>query len=124
MDNIKKVFRRGIITSVVILVYGILSSNQLIYIGMFIGSLLSLLGFYMICLDVKSSVMSSSPFKVGVIGYLKRYLIYGVFLGTATYFYGLPMLISGLIGLLNVKFNILLMTLFDNIRKLKIKYLN
>lgn len=123
MGELKKIIKRGIITAFVILVYGILSRNKYVYIGMFSGAILSVVGFYMICLDAKASLASNSPFKVGVIGYLKRYFLYGIFLALATKFYGFPMLVSGVIGLLNIKINILAITLFNNIKKFKSKYL-
>nr|WP_307775180.1 ATP synthase subunit I [uncultured Cetobacterium sp.] len=124
MDELKKIIKRGIVISVVILVFGIITSNKYIYIGMFLGSALSVVGFYMICLDAKASLSSNSPFKVGVIGYLKRYFMYGVLLAILTKYYGFPMLVSGVIGLLSVKINILVSTLFNNIKKFKSKYLN
>lgn len=123
MDELKKIIKRGIITAIVVLVYGVLSGNKYIYMGMFLGAILSVVGFYMICLDAKASLASNSPFKVGVIGYLKRYFLYGIFLALATKFYGFPMLVSGVIGLLNIKFNILAIALFNNIKKFKSKYL-
>ncbi|MCJ8341289.1 MAG: ATPase [Cetobacterium sp.] len=124
MNEIKRVFKRGFVTSGIILVYGIVTFNYLVYLGMFIGSLLSILGFYLICLDARASVMSNSPFRVGVTGYLKRYCIYGIFLGVTLKFFGIPMFVSSAIGLLSIRFNILLMALFDNIKKFKAKHLN
>ena len=123
MDELKRLIKRGIITSLVILFYGVLSGNEYVYMGMFAGAVLSVIGFYMICLDAKASLASNSPFKVGVVGYLKRYFLYGIFLALATKFYGFPMLVSGVIGLLNIKMNILAITLFNNIKKFKSKYL-
>ncbi|MGL4867035.1 MAG: ATP synthase subunit I [Cetobacterium sp.] len=123
MDELKVIMKRGLIAAVVILIYGVLSKNEYLYIGMFIGAILSVIGFYMICLDAKASLASNSPFKVGVIGYLKRYVLYGIFLAIAAKFYGFPMLVSGVIGLLNIKINILALTLFNNIKKFKSKYL-
>ncbi|MGL4652856.1 ATP synthase subunit I [Cetobacterium sp.] len=123
MDELKKIIKRGIITSIIILMYGVLSRNEYVYMGMFAGAVLSVIGFYMICLDAKASLASNSPFKVGVVGYLKRYFLYGIFLALATKFYGFPMLVSGVIGLLNIKMNILAITLFNNIKKFKSKYL-
>ncbi|MGL4308788.1 MAG: ATPase [Cetobacterium sp.] len=124
MEEIKRVLKRGFVTSGIILVYGVVTFNPLVYFGMFVGSLLSILGFYLICLDAKASVMSNSPFKIGVTGYLKRYAIYGIFLGATLKFLGLPMFVSSVIGLLSIRFNILLMALFDNIKKFKAKHLN
>ncbi|MGL5000147.1 MAG: ATPase [Cetobacterium sp.] len=123
MNELKVIIKRGIIAAVVIFVYGLLSKNEYIYLGMASGAILSVVGFYMICLDAKASLASNSPFKVGVIGYLKRYFIYGIFLALAAKFYGFPMLVSGVIGLLNIKINILAITLFNNIKKFKSKYL-
>ena len=123
MEELKKVIRHGVITAIVILIYGVLTMNKYVYLGMFLGAILSIVGFYMICLDAKASLASNSPFKVGVTGYLKRYFLYGVFLAVATKYYGFPMLVSGVIGLLNIKINILAMTLFNNIKKFKSKYL-
>ncbi|MGL4988228.1 MAG: ATP synthase subunit I [Cetobacterium sp.] len=123
MDELKVIMKRGLIAAIVILIYGVLSKNEYLYIGMFIGAILSVIGFYMICLDAKASLASNSPFKVGVIGYLKRYVLYGIFLAIAAKFYGFPMLVSGVIGLLNIKINILALTLFNNIKKFKSKYL-
>ncbi len=123
MDELKKIIKRGIITAIIVLIYGVLSGNEYVYIGMFLGAILSVVGFYMICLDAKASLASNSPFKVGVIGYLKRYFLYGIFLALATKFYGFPMLVSGVIGLLNIKINILAITLFNNIKKFKSKHL-
>ncbi|MGL5088371.1 ATP synthase subunit I [Cetobacterium sp.] len=123
MDELKIIMKRGTIAALIVLLYGILSKNEYIYLGMFLGSILSVVGFYMICLDAKASLASNSPFKVGVIGYLKRYFLYGIFLALAAKFYGFPMLVSGVIGLLNIKINILAITLFNNIKKFKSKYL-
>lgn len=123
MEELKKIIKRGIIASIVILVYGVITLNKYVYIGMFIGSVLSVIGFYMICLDAKSSLASNSPFRVGVTGYLKRYCLYGVFLGVMAKYFGFPMLVSGVIGLLSIKINILVLTLFNNIKKFKSKHL-
>ena len=124
MEELKKVIRHGVITAIVILIYGVLTMNKYVYLGMFLGAILSIVGFYMICLDAKASLASNSPFKVGVTGYLKRYFLYGVFLAVATKYYGFPMLVSGVIGLLNIKINILAITLSNNINNFKSKYLN
>lgn len=123
MEDIRKILHRGIIVSLVILCYGVLSQNQYVYIGMFLGAVLSIIGFYMIYLDAKTSLISESPFKVSVIGYLKRYVMYGFFLGIMTKYYGFPMLVGGVIGLLNIKINIVVLTLFNTIKNFKEKHL-
>lgn len=123
MDEIKNLIKRGSITSVVILVYGLIIKEKIVYMGMFIGSLLSILSFYMICMDVKSIAAKGGSYKAGIISYLKRYVIYGLALGIATYFFGIGMMLSTAIGLLNIKFNIYLMVLYKNFIKFKSKYL-
>lgn len=123
MDEIKNLIKRGSITSVVILVYGLIIKEKIVYMGMFIGSLLSILSFYMICMDVKSIAARGGSYKAGIISYLKRYVIYGLALGIATYFFGIGTMLSTAIGLLNIKFNIYLMVLYKNFIKFKSKYL-
>lgn len=124
MEQIKKIFKRAGIAALIILIYGLIIKNEYVYLGMFSGSVMSIVMFYIICLDIKSIAASESVSrKRGFIGYAKRYLIYGVYLGAMAKFFGLPMLISSAIGLLNVKIIILLMTLSENILKLRNKFL-
>ncbi|MGL4969260.1 MAG: ATP synthase subunit I [Fusobacteriaceae bacterium] len=123
MESVKKVFKISAVISTVVLTYGVLIGSELIYLGMFFGSLLSMLCFYMLCEEAKKSIRSHSPMKSSVIGYLKRYLIYGIYMGVMTYYFGLPMLISSAIGLLNTKISIFIMVLSDNILIFKEKYL-
>lgn len=124
MEQIKKIFKRAGVAALIILIYGLIIKNEYVYLGMFSGSVMSIVMFYIICLDIKSIAASESVSrKRGFIGYAKRYLIYGVYLGAMAKFFGLPMLISSAIGLLNVKIIILLMTLSENILKLRNKFL-
>lgn len=123
MESVKKVFKISAIISVVILIYGVLIGSELVYMGMFLGSLISMLCFFMLCEEAKQSIRSRSPMKSSVIGYLKRYAIYGIYMGVMTYFYGLPMLIGSAIGLLSTKISIFIMVLSDNISSFKEKYL-
>lgn len=123
MEEIKKIIRNSIMTSVMILVYGIIIQSKEVYIGMFSGSLISILCFYMIYIDVKTSIVKGANFKSGVLGYLKRYTIYLLVLAGASYFYDLAMMLGTAIGLLNIKFNILMMVLYKNLLKWKKKYL-
>lgn len=124
MEEIKKIIKGAIITSIIIFIYGIIVREKIIYIGMFIGSLVSILSFYMICIDVKSIVITKGSYKSGVFSYLKRYVLYLILLVSAGYFFDVGMLLSTAVGLLNVKFNIYLMVLYKNFLKLKKKYLN
>lgn len=123
MEEVKKIIRNSIMTSVIILIYGMIIQSDEVYIGMFGGSLISILCFYMIYIDVKTSIVKGANFKSGVLGYLKRYAIYLIVLIAASHFYNLAMMLGTAIGLLNVKFNILLMVLYKNLLKWKEKYL-
>jgi hypothetical protein len=124
LEQIKSIFKRAGLVAVIILIYGIIIKNEYVYIGMFSGSVMSIIMFYMICMDIKSIAASESVSrKRGFIGYAKRYLVYGIYLGAMAKFFGLPMLLSSAIGLLNVKVIILLMTLSENIVKLRDKFL-
>lgn len=120
MEKIKTLFKRTSITALIILVYGIIVGSKEVYFGMFTGALVSILGLYLLCLDVKKIVATQQgSYKRGILGYLQRYVIYGVYLGVMAKFFGLPMIICSGLGLLNVKANILLMALSDKILKNK-----
>lgn len=124
MEQIKKIFKRAGVAAGIVLIYGIIIRNEYVYVGMFSGSVMSIAMFYMICMDVKSIAASESVSrKRGFVGYAKRYVIYGVYLAVMAKFFGLPMLLSSAIGLLNVKVTILLMTLSENILKFRDKFL-
>ncbi|WP_319204182.1 ATPase [uncultured Ilyobacter sp.] len=118
-QEIKKVLKNSIITTVIVLIYGILIRSPIIYIGMFGGCVISCVGFYSICLEAEAAVRNNNPFKVTVTGYLKRYLIYGIYLGLLIKFLGIPTFLGGAIGLLNIKFNIALMAILTVIKKIQ-----
>lgn len=123
MEDIKKIIKNSLITSIIILIYGLIVGSKEVFGGMFLGSLISIFCFYTIYLDVKTSLLRGASFKSGVLNYLKRYFIYCVSLGTSIYFFGLGMMLGTAIGLLNIRFNILLMVLYKNLLKWKDKYL-
>lgn len=124
MEQIKGIFKKATFMAIIILIYGIIIKNEYVYVGMFSGAIMSIFMFYMICIDIKSIAASESVSKKrGFIGYAKRYLIYGIYLGAMAKFFGLPMLVSSAIGLLNVKIIILLTTLSENIGRLRDKFL-
>lgn len=124
MEGIKKIFKRSIITSGIILTYGLIFQSREIYIGMFSGAIISVISFYLICEDVKKIVETrEGSYKRGMLGYLRRYVLYVVYLGVIAKFYGLSMIISSGLGLLNVKVNILLIALSDKVLKTRDKYL-
>lgn len=122
MHDLKRVFKNSAKTSIIVLVYGALTRSNIIYLGMFGGSLLSILSLYMMTMEAKKIIYSRSAKRVAVLGYLKRYAMYGVFLGVMAHYYGVPMLIGSAMGLLNIKINVCLLVLSENIESLKNKY--
>ncbi len=118
-QDIKKILKNSIITSVIVLVYGILIRRFAVYIGMFGGCVISWIGFYSICLEAEAAVKNDNPFRATVTGYLKRYLIYGIYLGILINFFGIPTFLGGAIGLLNIKFNISLMAVLTVLKKIQ-----
>lgn len=118
-QEIKKVLKNSMITSIIIFVYGLVVRSPALYLGMFGGCIISWIGFYSICLEAEAAIKNNNPFRVTVTGYLKRYLVYGVYLGILIKFMGIPTFLGGALGLLNIKFNIFLMTVFLVIKKIK-----
>ena len=101
-----------------------IDTKREIYFGMFSGALISILGLYLLCLDVKKIVVTQQgSYKRGILGYIQRYALYGVYLGVMAKFFGLSMIICSGLGLLSVKVNILLMALSDKIIKVRDKNL-
>jgi len=119
--ELKILIRNSIITSGIILVLGILSFDKVVIISMFGGSLVSLLTLYMTIRDAEVSVLSSSANKLAILGYTKRYFIYGIFLFLMSKFFGFSGIVLGGVGLLNVKFNILMFGVKGFFNKLKHK---
>ncbi len=120
MGDLKVLIRRSIITSIIILIYGLVIREKVVYIGAFFGSLISILSLYMIKWDVEAVLNTGTPVRVSMVGYVKRYLIYGIFLVVLMYF-GHNLFFGGVLGLLNVKFNLLLNTVIQYVNKLKVK---
>lgn len=124
MEQIKLLFKRAFLTAIIILIYGFLVQGKEIYIGMFSGALVSILALYMIYQDVNTIVVTkNSSKKRAMLGYLKRYILYSVFLGIMGKIGGLSMILGSAIGLLNVKGNIYLLVLSDKFKKFRDKHL-
>lgn len=124
MEQIKLLFKRAFLTAIIILIYGLLVQGKEIYIGMFSGALVSILALYMIYQDVNTIVVTkNSSKKRAMLGYLKRYILYSVFLGIMGKIGGLSMILGSAIGLLNVKGNIYLLVLSDKFKKFRDKHL-
>nr|AAM94906.1 i-protein [Ilyobacter tartaricus] len=117
-QEIKKILKNSMITSIIVFIYGLVVRSPAVYLGMFGGCIISWLGFYSICLEAEAAVKIPS-FQRTVTGYLKRYLIYGIYLGILIKFWGIAAFLGGALGLLNIKFNIFIMTGALVIEKIK-----
>ncbi len=117
--ELKILTRNSVITSVLTLFYSLVTLDKVIFFSLFGGSLVSLIALYMTIRDAEVSVMSPSASKITLIGYGKRYFLYGVFLFAMVKVFGFSGVVLGGLGLLNVKFNILLFGVKGFINKLK-----
>jgi len=117
-SDIKKILKNSIISSLIVFLYGILIRSDVVYIGVFVGSLISVMCFYSIYMDAEAAVRSNNAFRITLTGYMKRYAVYGVFLGVLLKFFGTSMCVGGAMGLLNVKANIAFTTLATFFKKL------
>jgi len=118
-NELKTLIRNSVITSGIILIYGLITFDKIILLAMFGGSLVSLFTLYLIIRDAEVVVHSSNANKLTMLGYTKRYLVYGIFLYLMVKFLGFSGVVMGGVGLLNVKFNILLFGVKGFIYKLK-----
>lgn len=122
MEDIKRVFKRSGITVLIILIYGIIVQSKEVYLGMASGALVSIFALYLLCIDVKNIVATQNgSHKRAILGYLKRYILYAVYLGVMAKYFGLSMVLCSGIGLLNTRINITLMTLSDKFLKIRDK---
>lgn len=124
MEELKRIFKNSLRTSIVILIYGLLTRNSVMYIGFFMGSLVSVLGLYMMTVDAKKIIYSKNGKRIATLGYLKRYILYGLFLLIMVKLSGLPMMLGSTIGLLNVRLNICYIVVSNNIKKWKDRVLS
>lgn len=124
MEDIKRVFKRSGITVLIIFIYGIIIQIKEVYFGMTSGALVSIFTFYLLCIDVKNIVATQNgTHKRAILGYLKRYIVYAVYLGVMAKYFGLSMVLCSGMGLLNTRINITLMTLSDRFLKFRDKNL-
>lgn len=122
MDDIKKLFKRMIITTIIFLVFGIITKNLHIIIGFVSGCIISILSLYILSVDVKAIAYSKEvkiAKRMAILSYLKRYVLYMVYLASILYFFDFKYFFSGVIGLFIVRFNIYLIVLEEKIKKLK-----
>ena len=117
MEDIKTIFKHAGISAILVFLYGLLIWNFYVLIGTFSTCLVSILSFYSLCEDVKTQVfLKDDSRRRAFLRYLKRYVLSGVYLAVLGYFWGLPMILSAAVGLLNIKLNIYLLPIFKKLK--------
>ena len=117
MEDIKTIFKHAGISVILVFLYGLLIWNFYVLIGTFSACLVSILSFYSLCEDVKTQVfLKDDSRRRAFLRYLKRYVLSGVYLAVLGYFWGLPMILSAAVGLLNIKLNIYLLPIFKKLK--------
>jgi|SRR3712207_3194904 len=117
MEDIKTIFKHAGISSVLVLIYGVFIWNRYVLLGTFSASLVSILNFYNLCEDVKTQVFQKDDSRRrAFLRYLKRYVLCGIYLAILGHFWGLPMILSAAVGLLNIKLNIYLLPIFKKLK--------
>ncbi|RXZ68724.1 ATPase [Fusobacterium necrophorum] len=117
MEDIKTIFKHAGIFSALVLVYGILIWNPYVVFGTFSGSLVAILNFYSLCEDVKTQVFQKDDSRRRTfLRYVKRYVFCGIYLAFLAHFWGLAMMLSAAVGLLNIKLNIYLLPVFKKLK--------
>ena len=117
MEDIKTNFKHAGISAILVFLYGLLIWNFYVLIGTFSACLVSILSFYSLCEDVKTQVfLKDDSRRRAFLRYLKRYVLSGVYLAVLGYFWGLPMILSAAVGLLNIKLNIYLLPIFKKLK--------
>lgn len=122
MEQVKKIIKRGLKTSIVILIYGFFIKNSAVYIGMFIGSLVSVLTFYMLYIDATNIIFSTNLKKQAFVNYGKRYFLCLLTFLIMGYVGKLEYIAATAVGIFNIRFNIFIFVLQNKILKQNNKY--
>lgn len=122
MEDIKKLFRNLVITAIIYFIYGILINNKYVLLGTVSGVIIAIFNLYLLSMDIKTiTYIADKNYakKIALTGYIKRYAIYIIYLGSLIYFLGFRYFICGVIGLLSLKINIFLLIFFKKIKFIK-----
>lgn len=116
MEQIKLILKRQIILIIAVAILGLILRNKYIYIGFLGGTIVSLLGFLVLCYEAKSDLAFDRGGKlVGIRRYIKRIVLYGIFLFLIVKIFDDKMLFAGFFGIMTIRFNILLDVLWKKI---------
>ena len=121
MEEIRALFKRTIIITIVCVILGVITRNTSLLFGISGGSIVSILSLYMLSLDVKAISYcrdTKTAKRIAYSGYAKRYFLHLLFLGALLYFTNdFRFFLSGFIGTLNVKLTIYTMNVLERIKK-------
>jgi len=119
MEQIKKIIKRQIILIIILAIIGVIFRNKYMLLGLSLGSLVSLGGFLILCYEGKLDIQSGNKsIRIGIRRYLKRMLLYGVYLFATLKFFDESLFFMGFFGIMTIKFNILMDVAWSKIDKL------
>jgi len=121
MEDIKNLFKKTIIVTIVCFLLGLVFQNKYLLFGISGGCAISVIALYMLSVDTKAIIYSKdikTAKRIAYIGYAKRYFLHFIFLAVLLYFTNdLKLFLSGFIGTLNVKLTIYTMNALERIKK-------
>ena len=121
MEDIKNLFKKAIIVTIVCFLLGLFFQNKYLLFGISGGCTISVIALYMLSVDTKAIVYSKdikTAKRIAYIGYAKRYFLHFIFLAVLLYFFkDFKLFLSGFIGTLNVKLTIYTMNVLERIKK-------
>ena len=121
MEDIKNLFKKTIIVTIVCFLLGLFFQNKYLLFGISGGCTISVIALYMLSVDTKAIVYSKdikTAKRIAYIGYAKRYFLHFIFLTVLLYFFkDFKLFLSGFIGTLNVKLTIYTMNVLEKIKK-------
>ena len=121
MEDIKNLFKKAIIVTIVCFLLGLFFQNKYLLFGISGGCTISVIALYMLSVDTKAIIYSKdvkTAKRIAYIGYAKRYILHFIFLAVLLYFFkDFKLFLSGFIGTLNVKLTIYTMNVLEKIKK-------
>ena len=121
MEDIKNLFKKTIIVTIVCFLLGLVFQNKYLLFGISGGCAISVIALYMLSVDTKAIIYSKdikTAKRIAYIGSTKRYFLHFIFLAVLLYFFkDFKIFLSGFIGTLNVKFTIYTMNALERIKK-------
>ena len=107
MEDIKNLFKKTIITTIICFLLGLVFQNKYLFFGIGGGCAISVIALYLISVDSKAITYSKDvkvAKRIAYIGYAKRYFLHLLFF------------LCGFIGTLNVKLTIYCMNILKKIK--------